>query len=714
MADDEATTTEPPLPTSGSAAVLGVIRQGTSPGKYEVVIIREGFARGDMDGGPFIVEGRPLYWTKQGIESGVEVYAGAAVTAFRLGDEFSHLPEDLDALKVKAALNEVGRLSNVRVEQAADGLHELRATLTLHEGVPALVASVLQAWTDESIPLAHRGGFSIDARAEFLPGLIGGKAVTQGVRILPNANGSSVDLVSHPAAGGQVIRKIAASIRSAAPKESQMAEPASKQDAPVAADAAEVARIKQEAQDALKGLAASKAELDAAAKAMRIERTEMKVQQAVVASKLPESAGSLVAESFAGAEKFDAEAVAAKIAKVTQALGLDKPVVSGSGIEVGMDVQEKKELALEALLVPSHAPENVKQGLKVRLKAAGLTAPKPSFVALAKDFGVDFLGGYQGTAAEKRKIKQSLNTAALGDAFENVLNRLVIAYSENPDFADWRKVARIGSFRDITTKQERIALGGYGNLATVSESANYPALTSFGDQGHGYTPLKKGGTEDLTWEAILRDDVNALANIPMKLGTAAARTLYEYAFDFFTYAGMPTMDYDSNALYYARTLTNTQAGSYAMADTYLQIALLQIRKQADLTSAKRLGLTARNGFLLHPVELEDTAHTLLKPLSEFAPGESTNQSYLRTYGLNPITVRHWANTTDYAIVCNPSEFPSLEIGFLNGNQSPELFVQDNQNLGSMFDADKITWKIRHIFGGTVVRHEGVAGVDSSA
>jgi hypothetical protein len=46
--------------------------------------------------------------------------------------------------------------------------------------------------------------------------------------------------------------------------------------------------------------------------------------------------------------------------------------------------------------------------------------------------------------------------------------------------------------------------------------------------------------------------------------------------------------------------------------------------------------------------------------------------------------------------------PVLEVGFLDGQEEPELFVQDQPNGGSMFSNDKLTYKIRHIYGGTVL------------
>jgi hypothetical protein len=44
----------------------------------------------------------------------------------------------------------------------------------------------------------------------------------------------------------------------------------------------------------------------------------------------------------------------------------------------------------------------------------------------------------------------------------------------------------------------------------------------------------------------------------------------------------------------------------------------------------------------------------------------------------------------------------LEVGFLDGQESPELYVADSPTSGSLFTNDVITYKIKHIYGGAVI------------
>ena len=63
-----------------------------------------------------------------------------------------------------------------------------------------------------------------------------------------------------------------------------------------------------------------------------------------------------------------------------------------------------------------------------------------------------------------------------------------------------------------------------------------------------------------------------------------------------------------------------------------------------------------------------------------------------------------AKEGDWVLSADPANIPSIEVGFLNGQEEPELFVQDNPSVGSMFTSDKTTYKIRHEYGGAILDH----------
>ena len=96
-----------------------------------------------------------------------------------------------------------------------------------------------------------------------------------------------------------------------------------------------------------------------------------------------------------------------------------------------------------------------------------------------------------------------------------------------------------------------------------------------------------------------------------------------------------------------------------------------------------------------PADLQEAAVDLFKL--------STNneKTFIQTLTMNIIPVWYWTDANDWCTAADPADIPGIEMGFLDGRQEPELFVQDTPNVGSMFSADKLTYKIRHIYGGAV-------------
>jgi hypothetical protein len=116
-------------------------------------------------------------------------------------------------------------------------------------------------------------------------------------------------------------------------------------------------------------------------------------------------------------------------------------------------------------------------------------------------------------------------------------------------------------------------------------------------------------------------------------------------------------------------------------------------KQTRAGSAKRLGVSP--AFLLVPFELEATAYDL------FHRTTNLEETFVQSQKPQIIVPSYWTDASDWCTVADPMRLPGIEIGFLDGNENPELFVQDSPTVGSLFSNDQVTYKIRHIYGGTV-------------
>jgi hypothetical protein len=268
-------------------------------------------------------------------------------------------------------------------------------------------------------------------------------------------------------------------------------------------------------------------------------------------------------------------------------------------------------------------------------------------------------------------LRESLDSTSFDAVLADVMHKRFIDTYMRPGLQLWRRVCIIGNLSDFKT-QHRTRFGGYGNLPIVAEGDPYTSLTSPTDEEATYVPAKRGGTEDLTWEMIRNDDANAIRYIPIRLGVAAGQTLLEFVLDLI--AANPTI-YDSVALFHANhgNLTTNAFGS----DTTQYMAMrLRMRQQTELDSGKRLGFTP--SILLLPGELEEAA------FNAFQRGTEQEPKFASTVTPTILAIDYWSDTTNYFSLADPTVAPVIEVGFLDGEEEPDLFVQEDERQGAMF------------------------------
>jgi len=289
-------------------------------------------------------------------------------------------------------------------------------------------------------------------------------------------------------------------------------------------------------------------------------------------------------------------------------------------------------------------------------------------------------------------FRESLDSTSFSNVLGNTITRRMVAdYRDANQYDVWRRACDVVPIADFRTN-ERTRFGGYGDLPAVAQGAAYLALASPTDEKATYAVSKRGGTEDITLEMIKNDDAGAIRRIPVKLSRSSKRTLAKFALDFVR--TNPTL-YDSVAFFHA---THGNLGAAALDATSLAAARLRMLKQAELNSADRIGIGPANLWV--PADLQEAAVNL------FNRNTNLDKTFINSMSLTVMPVWYWTDVTDWAISADPMDVPGIEIGFLDNQQEPELFVQDNPTVGSMFTNDKVTYKIRHIYGGNVVEYRG--------
>lgn len=199
--------------------------------------------------------------------------------------------------------------------------------------------------------------------------------------------------------------------------------------------------------------------------------------------------------------------------------------------------------------------------------------------------------------------------------------------------------------------------------------------------------------ETITLEMIKNDDIGAILQIPEKLSSAAKRTLGKFVLDFLR---TNPVIYDTLALAHA---THNNLLTAALSSASWSAARLGMLKQTEFGSTEPLGIAPR--LLLVPADLEAIAFDL------FQRNTNNDPTFIQTQVPEILVPWYWTDANDWVAMADPNDVPSIEVGFLDGNEEPEMFVQDNPTVGSLFNNDSVTYKIRHIYGGVVKDFRGV-------
>lgn len=303
-----------------------------------------------------------------------------------------------------------------------------------------------------------------------------------------------------------------------------------------------------------------------------------------------------------------------------------------------------------------------------------------------------------------RMQEDTLTTTLWAEVYGDSVRRAMIMFYFMPKLQEWRRVVSsivpIPDFR--TNRRQRV--GGFSNLDIVAQGGTYQEKSWPADEEATYAVRTRGNLFPLTRVAMINDDLGALRQVPQMTGQAAAQTLYEFVFDFF--ATNPTI-YDGSALFVAG---HSNLGSTALADAALDDRIFAMMDQSQLSNSKPLGITPKN--IMVPNELARTAWEVTKSKVSSTSGrtETVPNWFESVFNFDePIVVAYWTDATNWFLCADPAIWPTIEIGFLNGQEEPELFVQDQPTVGSVFTADKITYKIRHEYDGAVLDYRSLDG-----
>lgn len=312
-------------------------------------------------------------------------------------------------------------------------------------------------------------------------------------------------------------------------------------------------------------------------------------------------------------------------------------------------------------------------------------------------------------------LREALTTSDFPYLFGDVLDRQVLASYKAVDPV-WKAFVRMGTVPRIYPQVGgyRFAItGGDQYLAQVSEKGEYLASGRSEERFPIYV-YKYGRQFDISWEALINDDIGALKDTPERFARAATRTEHRlvtgvYAGDVGTHTG--------NANLY-------EVGVNCVA-TALSIPALEtgLETMMEFTDDNTEPIMNRAKYLVVPPALEMTARQILTSANKMwladsddvtppAPYPTTN--VIPQMGLTLIVDPYLpildATSDDegWYLFSDPKDVAAIEFDHLIGHERPEICMKasDKVNIGGGelspltgdFATDNVLYRVRLVCG----------------
>jgi hypothetical protein len=326
------------------------------------------------------------------------------------------------------------------------------------------------------------------------------------------------------------------------------------------------------------------------------------------------------------------------------------------------------------------------------------------------------------------RLQEAMTTSDFPYLFGDIIDRQMLAsYQHMPVM--WQSIAKRGRVRDFRTVDRFAVNGGEAVLSEVKETAEYPAA-SVSDARYQYQVKKYGKRLPFSWESFINDDLDALRDMPQRLANSARFSEERFVTDLF--AGTTGPD----GTFFASGNNNIVTSNPTLSVAGLTTAFTVLAAQVD-TDGNPIYLG--NVILVVPPALKITANNILNATEILAAdgggdGTGNNQLRVANWLKNDVSVvvDPWlpivsttnGNTSWYLFADPNVGRPAMEIGFLSGHETPELFMKSPNAsrvgggtvdpMDGDFDTDSIDTKVRHVFGGVLLDPKSAVASNGTA
>lgn len=364
--------------------------------------------------------------------------------------------------------------------------------------------------------------------------------------------------------------------------------------------------------------------------------------------------------------------------------------------EAGLDSRDKIQLAMDRMLgVKEAASSGVKpfRGIQEAYKVC----TGDTDLSRVRTGGFKLTSEAIATTDFPNILLDSLEKKLIQDYSEVGMNGLDQVITTGPALKDYRT-------------QNRVREGYLGDLPTVNEGGPYVELNKPTDEKITYTAQKRGGILTISEETIRADDLGKIQQFPQRMARAGRHTLKSFVTGFFV--NNPTYLPDVTSWFNAAH--NNLGGSPLTVDSLIAAEALQM-KQTEKDSGNRLPY--RISWIMVPVDLSAAAWAINNS-QEYNPGPGlkvANPFYQRfgpagTGKVSPpgiIINELLTDPNDWYYGVDSTQIPIFEVAYMDGVDTPQVFLADSPTMGTNFTNDQIQYKVKFPFGGTMLDFRGV-------
>jgi hypothetical protein len=303
-------------------------------------------------------------------------------------------------------------------------------------------------------------------------------------------------------------------------------------------------------------------------------------------------------------------------------------------------------------------------------------------------------------------------TGSFATITQDALNKSLLAgYQEAPQ--TWRGPMRqANSVADFKTIH-RISLGAIPNIPVWPDNED-PQDASVSEQEETYAVEARSLGISFSWRLLVNDDMDALSRTPQLLGDACARTVNSVAWAQVT--SNPTMT-DGQVLFLAAAAGNrkranltTGAGTPSVTTVGTLTNLMRQMRGLNTPEGNESDdiLNLSPAYIIGPSALETTILQLVRSIADPADNKSS-AVYNPTRSLMPVIepLLDANSTTAWYLFASPSRVDTVEVTFLQGQESPVTrdFV-DEETLSKKYI-------VMQSFAAKAIDHRGVQRHDGA-